>query len=108
MKRQIILFFQKPDTEEHDDILPLVPCTLLRNKLLTPAVLEFLKKEVDYTFKTKHVFRKPKNTTELAEFLTTLRSLLPVDLYFALKVNGNIWHVDNSDTEKYQESIQIL
>ena len=46
----------------HTRVEPTITQTKVKRKDNDKPVPNFLKKEVDYTFKTKHVFRKPKNS----------------------------------------------
>lgn len=108
MKRQVILFFQVPQTDEPCNIIPLTPHTLFLNNILTKSVLKFLQEEIKEAWKSKHIFKKSKNVKEFGDFLQTLRDLLPVDIYFALKTNGTIWIVESSDNEKIIESLTLV
>ena len=53
-------------------------------------------------------FKKSKTPAEVASFLQSLRDLLPVELFFALKTNGTIWNVDSCDSEKILESLRLV
>lgn len=108
MKRQVILFFQIPNTTEHSEIIPFTPFTLAQHGVLTKPILSFLRDQVKEAWKSKHIFKKSKTPAEVASFLQSLRDLLPVELFFALKTNGTIWNVDSCDSEKILESLRLV
>ena len=101
MRQQISLYFQRPDTEEHSDIMLFTAQHMLLHKLLTRPVIDFLRKEIRATRSNKHFFQGPKDTDEVGVFLQTLRDLLPVDIYFSLRTDGPIWVVEHTDADKH-------
>lgn len=101
MRKQVYLFFQRPGTEERSDIMLFTITHLTLHKLLTRPVLDFLRSEVCTTFRNKHFFRKPKTPDQVGIFLQTLRDMLPVDIYFSLRVDGTLWVVEHTDAEKH-------
>jgi hypothetical protein len=102
-KRHVYLFLQKPDSIEKKDIILFMPFNLEKYNLLSLPLLDFLRKEIKSGQSSKHIFRKPKNNIEYSQFLQTLRDLLPVNIYFAIRENGNIWCVEHSDEEKIEQ-----
>jgi hypothetical protein len=101
MRQQISLYFQRPDTEEHSDIMLFTAQHMLLHKLLTRPVIDFLRKEIRVTQSNKHFFQGPKDTDEVGVFLQTLRDLLPVDIYFSLRKDGPLWIVEHTDADKH-------
>ena len=101
MRKQVNLFFQRPGTEEHSDIMIFTITHMMLHNLLTRPVLDFSRSEISHNFKNKHIFRKPKTPDEVGVFLQTLRDMLPVDIFFSLRKDGTIWIVEHSDAEKH-------
>ena len=108
MKRTVYIFYQRPETIEDSEIIFFTPYNLHIDKVLSKPAMQYFNEHATRRTLSKYTFKKPKSITEYTLFLQTLRDLLPVDIYFGMKKNGNLWIVEHSEKNLYNLDMKKL